>query len=285
MAEIGMTQRDLANRCGRPVQVINEIIRGKKAITQDTALELERVLGIPAHMWVGLEAEFQMTKARLRERDELDRQTEGLMAFPVDDMERMHWIPAGGTKTQRVARLLRFFGVASFTAYQTTAINGAGATLPTGANSELAKGALNAWLRKGEIDGHALQTEGFDRARFILALHEILTMTTGATSAVLPQVQAMCASAGVAVVLTQPLAQSGATGCTRWLTPSKALLQLCDRGAPANQLWFQFFHQSHHVSKQRTRRLFMEGVGLEDDEERDADRFAHEMLSPLAQPA
>lgn len=67
MTELGMTQQDLAHRTGRPVQVINEIIRGKKAITQDTALELERVLGIPAHLWVNLEAEYQLTKARVRE--------------------------------------------------------------------------------------------------------------------------------------------------------------------------------------------------------------------------
>ena len=36
----GMTQHDLAARMGRPVQAINEIIRGKKQITHDTALEL-----------------------------------------------------------------------------------------------------------------------------------------------------------------------------------------------------------------------------------------------------
>ncbi len=68
LAERGMTQHELALRAGRPVQVISAIVRGKKQITADTALDLERVLGTPAHLWVNLEADYQLTKARLRER-------------------------------------------------------------------------------------------------------------------------------------------------------------------------------------------------------------------------
>ena len=52
--EIGMTQAELARRMGRPKKTINEIVRGKAAITHETALQLERVLDIPAHFWRAL---------------------------------------------------------------------------------------------------------------------------------------------------------------------------------------------------------------------------------------
>ena len=42
----GMSQAEFARRIGRPPQMVNEIIRGKKQITHDTALEFERVLVI-----------------------------------------------------------------------------------------------------------------------------------------------------------------------------------------------------------------------------------------------
>lgn len=61
----GMTQRALAHLLGRPPQMISEVIRGKKAITADFALELEGALGIPAHLWVSLEANYRLNKARL----------------------------------------------------------------------------------------------------------------------------------------------------------------------------------------------------------------------------
>ena len=40
IAARGMSQTELATRLGRPVQVVNEIIHGKKAITDNTALGL-----------------------------------------------------------------------------------------------------------------------------------------------------------------------------------------------------------------------------------------------------
>ena len=64
----GMTQRELAARLSRPAQAINEIIKGKKAITAETALELEKALGIGAHFWAHLEADYRITLARNRQR-------------------------------------------------------------------------------------------------------------------------------------------------------------------------------------------------------------------------
>ena len=60
----GMTQRELATRMGRPPQVVNLIINGKKAITPQTAIQLERALGIAATIWVGLEAQYRLALAR-----------------------------------------------------------------------------------------------------------------------------------------------------------------------------------------------------------------------------
>jgi len=60
-----MTQVELAAQMGRPVQAVNEIINGKKAITAGTALELEKALGVPAHVWVTLQGQYELTQARL----------------------------------------------------------------------------------------------------------------------------------------------------------------------------------------------------------------------------
>ena len=67
---IGMTQLELAKRMGRPPQIVNEIISGKKNITHDTAVELEKVLGIPAYMWTDAQATYYLTQSRLKEREQ-----------------------------------------------------------------------------------------------------------------------------------------------------------------------------------------------------------------------
>jgi HTH-type transcriptional regulator / antitoxin HigA len=58
------SQKELARRMGRPLNVINEIINGKKSITAGTALQLEEVMPeIPARFWLNLETDYQLTKA------------------------------------------------------------------------------------------------------------------------------------------------------------------------------------------------------------------------------
>ena len=63
---------ELAIRMHRPAQVINEIIRAKKAITPESAKGLERVLGVDAHFWLNLESGYRLTLARNRKKSSPD---------------------------------------------------------------------------------------------------------------------------------------------------------------------------------------------------------------------
>ena len=59
LTELGLNQAELARRMGRPAQAINEIIKGEKTITPETSIQLEKVVGVPAHIWSRLESEFR----------------------------------------------------------------------------------------------------------------------------------------------------------------------------------------------------------------------------------
>ena len=65
----GISQKELAKRMRRPVNAINEIINGKKAITAETALQLELAMPeIPARFWLNLETDYRLTKALMKQR-------------------------------------------------------------------------------------------------------------------------------------------------------------------------------------------------------------------------
>ena len=65
----GISQTELARLMGRPLNAINEIIKGKKSITADTALQLEEAMPeIPARFWLNLETDYQLTKALINKR-------------------------------------------------------------------------------------------------------------------------------------------------------------------------------------------------------------------------
>jgi len=49
---------------GRPYQVVNDIVNGRRPVTASTALQLERVLGLPARFWLIREADYRLELAR-----------------------------------------------------------------------------------------------------------------------------------------------------------------------------------------------------------------------------
>ena len=66
IAARGMSQREVATLMGRPPQVISEIVRGRRGISAETALQLEAALGTAAHIWVGLDADYRLALALAR---------------------------------------------------------------------------------------------------------------------------------------------------------------------------------------------------------------------------
>lgn len=59
----GWTQSDLARVLGRPLQTVNLIINGKKAITAETAKALGLAFGTRPELWLNLESAYQLARA------------------------------------------------------------------------------------------------------------------------------------------------------------------------------------------------------------------------------
>ncbi len=62
--KLGLTQTDLAKHLGCRFAKINEILNEKRSITPKFAIQLESVLGLPAELWLSLQAEYDLWKAR-----------------------------------------------------------------------------------------------------------------------------------------------------------------------------------------------------------------------------
>ena len=67
LAERGWTQADLARIIARPVQVVNLIVTGKKAITARTARELAAALGTSPELWLNLQTAYDLSVTSVAE--------------------------------------------------------------------------------------------------------------------------------------------------------------------------------------------------------------------------
>jgi addiction module HigA family antidote len=60
---LGLTQTEVAERMQVPLKRLNAIIRGRKAVTPDTALRLERLFGMEAQFWLNLQLGVDLYRA------------------------------------------------------------------------------------------------------------------------------------------------------------------------------------------------------------------------------
>jgi len=78
LEEMGITQYKLAVDIGIPHSRVTAIIKGRRAISPDTALRLSRYFGTSAEFWLGLQKEYDLRKAREELGPTIDREVRPL---------------------------------------------------------------------------------------------------------------------------------------------------------------------------------------------------------------
>ncbi len=274
-----MTQADLARRMGRPLKTINEIIQGKTAIKSDTALQLERVLGIPASLWNNLESQYRDSLARNQESQQLQKGHTWLKNFPLRAMIKRGWVAEAEDKIEQMRLMLQFFSVASVELWHLRYDEPIAAFRRPNAGAAN-QAAVAAWLRQGEIQAQQISCVPYNAGAFQKALSHIRELTTTPFEESRSELVRSCAAVGVAVVFVKELPQTGVCGATRWLTSHKVLIQLSYRYMTEDNLWYTFFHEAGHILLHRGQNLFLEGDKGNSDKqvEAEADQFAANVL-------
>ena len=68
MKPAGITQTDFAHKLGWTRVRLNELIKGKRGVTADTALDLAAALGTSAKLWMNLQATYDLDQAMERRK-------------------------------------------------------------------------------------------------------------------------------------------------------------------------------------------------------------------------
>lgn len=276
---IDMTQADLAKRTGLSTKHINQIVNGGAPITPETALLLERAIGVSARTWSNLEVAYREFLSRQDEETRLTSDVGWLDELPIKEMIRRGCIPKRDRPIDTLREVCRFFGVANRAAWETLWQK------PTAYRTSKAftsdPGAVAAWLRLGEIDAASIYCNPFDKAGLTAALQQFRNLSCQPDPARWwPELVERCASVGVAVVGEPEIKGARINGATRWLAPDKALIQLSLRYHWNDIFWFTFFHEIGHLLIHSKKDAFINDVGTHSGVEHEADGFAAQVLIP-----
>ena len=275
----GMSQAELARRCGRSAKLISEIMTGKATVEPETALQLERVLGVDASIWLGIEAGYQLHRAR----ESRTQETLWARSFPLKELVKRGWMRKSLSESETLSELLAFFGVGSVEAWRMKydAMPVAYRHSPSFKSNEA---ALATWLRLGEIEAERQGCVDYHAARFKRALTEIRSLTRTPVPEALATARNLCNEAGVVLALIEPLPRTALSGAAWWLTPRKAVVALTARHKRDDHLWFSLFHEAAHVLLHSKKTVFVEtdAKGEDSQLELEADKWARDFLVPRA---
>lgn len=108
------TQKDLAEIIKRPPQTINEIIKGTKQITPETARELSAALGTTAEFWINLETNYRLNLAKKKQKEsEIERRSRLYSLAPISELIKRQWIKSTESIDELEQSVCQFLGIKS----------------------------------------------------------------------------------------------------------------------------------------------------------------------------
>lgn len=284
LEDIGMSQSELSERLGRPSQAINEIIKGKKSITPTTALELEDVLKVPSHIWLGLESEYQITIAKQAEQKQMGEEISLIERFPYTELVKLGFVKKTRNLLEKVDELKQFFSVAKLSQIANVKMYQPAFRIATNHDHVLNE-SIAAWMQASKIRATKIVTKAFDKEKLENELAKIKAkMVLDDINESLFEIRDILASCGIAFILLPHFKNTKMHGATFWIEDGKkAIVAMTLRGSYSDVFWFSFFHELGHILLHSKREVFLED-GCDNkalqQQENEANEFSKNFLIP-----
>lgn len=283
LTEIGMTKKEFAVRLQRPFNKVLMMLNGKKEITPQTALGIQKILKLDAQVILNLQTfhslQVERNKSTIRN---LDIDIALLEHYDYGFMARNKWIPETRNKEEKVENLRVFFNVTTLQAVNNLALYNPQFRQVSSGEKKISKEAIAIWLRRGEILAADIKTAPYNEKKLREILPEIRKMTTTDPTEFFPRLVSILADCGIALVVEKYVRSSYVSGATFWLSGEKAVVMLSLRGKYADSFWFSLFHELAHVILHKKGNVLLNYTDqkMRDEFDAEADEFASNLLIP-----
>ncbi len=241
LEERGWSEAEFAQILGRPVQVVSEILNGKKEITAETALVFGMALGTSAELWLNLQAAYRLHLVRSQEAGTtaVARRARLRTLVPVRELQKLRWLPETDDLDVLEAAVCELVGIGapheepSFTA----------AARRVNATIDFTPEQV-AWIARVRKLGAGRGTVPFDSAH----LAELGVSLVGRIRDPydLSNLQRWLAEYGVALVIEQSLKSSKIDGVVLFVDGSP-IVGLSTRGDRMDGFVFTLLHELAHL--------------------------------------
>lgn len=232
------TQGDLAQIMGRPTQLVNEIVAGKKQITPETAIGLAKAFGDDdALYWLKLESAYRLSQAKPAD-EAVSRRANLYSRFPIREIIKRKWIEPSDNMDVVELRLCRFYDLNNI--QETPQFAHAAKADQYDRRSPLQW----AWLFRADQLAQGVSTAPYSEQKLRAALAKLRELLMAPEE--IRQVPQILAAAGVRFVIVEFLPGAKIDGAAFWIdkVPVIAMSMRYDR---VNSFWFVLRHEIEHI--------------------------------------
>ena len=279
----GWSNRVLAIVLGIDETGISKIISNSKAVTPDIAILLEEVFEISAQLFLSLQRDYDLAKARIEARPDEGRSTRAhiFSGLPVPEMIKRGWLDVSDIRDVSNVELAlsKFFGVDSVEQIE---------ILPHAAKktmvSESTTAVQLAWLYRVKQIASEMIVGKYSNFSVRRAIELLKPLTSAAEEArKVPRILAEC---GIRFLIVEALPSSKIDGVCFWLNEESPVIGISARFDRIDNFWFVLRHELEHVLQEHGKSIItidadMEGGSdLINEEEKVANIAAAEFCVP-----
>lgn len=285
LEEYSLSQAELSERIGISKKVINEIVKGKNAVTSATAYKLSKVFPLTPDYWINLQKSYEADNARIEEQSRLKKESEDFLPHfketyreicLIGCLPSFNWVLKNFIRI--TAELQKFFG---FDSLEYVARDTKQFAFRKYERGNINPYTLAAWLRLGKIKAQKMNVAAFDENKLKGTLEDIRKLSLKKPEEYLPEIEKTLASCGVVVAYAPKMKNTHVQGACSWITKDKVLLMLNTTKKDEGKFWFNLFHEIGHILLHGKKEVFVDMDCTATTEiEKEADNFAEKWLIP-----
>lgn len=274
-----MTQRDLAIRTWLTEKTINQIINWSASISPDTAIKLERTLGISMRFWNNLQKNYEEALAKINAEKTVQEELSCLVYFKncYNELVKNDVFEKVNNRVEQYKQLLEFFWVDSLLYIKNTEAIAYRKALNKRVDNYVLAWRLRIWIKNHQ----KMKLPIYDEKKLKNSL-SILRKLINKSWWIWKEVEDILSECGVGIVFSPYFSRTYVNGAARriWDNP---LIQLSMRWKSHDGLWFTLFHEIWHIILHGKKDQFVDYEwenNQADIKEKEANEFAASKLIP-----
>jgi HTH-type transcriptional regulator / antitoxin HigA len=283
-ARTDLNQKDLAIELGVKASFLNEIVKGKRPVTADIAVLLEKVLEIPADYWMKFQSQYEIDKARIKEKNIARLKNIEMWKVikeyvPVNYFKKLGYLQEN--LTEDISTIKRIYGVESVDDLMSVFVKNKYAFYRKSEKLQVDEKNMFAWssLALFEAKNQNVNTFNFENlGQLCIRLNKIFFENENT----LEKVKSTLNQFGIKLVLIQKLEKTPVDGFSFWSENNPAIA-ITLRHSRVDNFAFTLMHEIAHIDlhlRNNKEKSFLDFTkkGKVDSFEKEADTLAQERL-------